>query len=733
VSTAADRPGTTKPLAVIIIGADALLAARPATAIQLWHGCLAAGYDLPVPATWGDELIAAESLRALTSHPTPVAVMCSCPLVARTVGRFEENVGSHLISLVAPPVATARYIRRVHGERRVHITFVGACPSGADSAIDAWIMPNELFDRFEAGGIALGAQPELFESVIPPDRRRHLSQPGGLPTSERAATMPRPRLVHEIDDDDVIGAVARHLRGSVRSLLDFAPRAGCVCSGATAGVAPNEARALVTVLEPPRSARPVMGDPAGLALTRRLPAQMWPREESTTLERGQGDRGELPSRATRPSAVASHATRSPLSWNLRERVLPQPPATARPLTVPEVASPATREVQAADADAAALAAARALEASAARMIHRVIAKPVVARVPTAPGLRSAGEARIAARADIPQAEAPAPASPGRYWFAAKPAVVTREGDSPPYGEPQWTGEERRRQHEHIEEGIAYAGDDAMVLAENRAFAVETEKGDAWERMLTAESDAYAAASRARRPPAAGSPIAAAERAPASAGIVSLDLRALRERATAVRELLDRPGHALVAAVVIVLLVVLLLITAANGDDTVVPTASRAAPGQPPADSGGAGGAGEAASATGTIGRGRATALSTGVEAQRRSGAGGGGRAALRGAAGAPPASVTPRPAISAPRADTAAPTQGRGIAARDSVIADSIARAAAARTAELDSMRAELLRSRARIDSLARANSVLVIPRPPGTPPPGTPPPPIPPAPASGP
>jgi hypothetical protein len=36
-----------------------------------------------------------------------------------------------MISLVAPPVAAARYLRAAYGVRRRHVTYVGACPSGA--------------------------------------------------------------------------------------------------------------------------------------------------------------------------------------------------------------------------------------------------------------------------------------------------------------------------------------------------------------------------------------------------------------------------------------------------------------------------------------------------------------------------------------------------------------------------------------------------------------------------
>ena len=320
-----------RPVGIIVVGADALLAVRPATAIQLWHACLAAGYDLAVPATWGDELIAAECLRVIGSHAESVTIMCSCPMVAGAVAACPVSVAKNLVSFVAPPVATARYLRRVYGERRVHITYAGACPAAGDSAIDAWLSPAELLERFSANGIELLAQPVLFESVLPPDRRRHLSEPGGLPTAASAAALPRSRLVRQVDEADLVGALERHLASGVRSLVDVAPRVGCACSGASPELATSSARVAVIELEPPRSSRPVMADPGGLALLRRVQARR-PSDPVIALGRSAGPPPEEPGDArseVRHAATSRSTSHSPLSWNLRERAMPQPSTTAR--------------------------------------------------------------------------------------------------------------------------------------------------------------------------------------------------------------------------------------------------------------------------------------------------------------------------------------------------------------------------------------------------------------------
>lgn len=509
---ATESGGSIKPVAVIILGADALLAARPATPIQLWHACLAAGYHLAVPATWGDELVAAECLRAVGAHPETVTVMCSCPMVARAVGDGDADLSAHLVSLVAPPVATARYLRRVYGDRRVHITYVGACPAAGDSAIDAWLTPPELLGRFAANEIDLARQPQLFESVLPPDRRRHLSQPGGMPTPERAAALPRPRQVVEIDDADVMASIRRHLMGGVRTLVDVAPRLGCACSGAMPGLSPAEARLAVTMLEPPRSTRPVIPDPGGLALLRRVPPRHLPgadarkSEERATPARGAQD-DALRDRG-RTVATSRPASRSPLSWNLRERALPQPPTTGRPsdplrhrgassaawsaleVTLPaggseESSQPTTMTSSSAgavDVDAATAAAVRALEAAAKGSANAVTRDEPA----SAPEESSRGESE-----SVPQTSRPTP--PGGYWFVSAPVAGASDSEferDPPSVEDAAS---------HLESRVVPTGEGDAVVATGVTEAESVAPPDDVVATVVAEAESVA-------PPEEGVPV-----------------------------------------------------------------------------------------------------------------------------------------------------------------------------------------------------------------------------------
>ena len=260
---------------VVVLGADALLAAFPATPIQVAHACALIGYQSVVPASWGDELIAAASLRALREHGPFPAIQCSCPFVAHRLLAAGTDLRPFLVSLVAPPVVLARYLRALHAPRKLRITYVGRCPSAADESIDARLAPEELLAIFADHQIVLESQPDVFDSVLPPDRRRYRSQPGGLPTPEMLWSSDAgnaARSLVALYGDELPVELAQHLLAGKPVLIDVAPRLGCVCAGATAGVDPMQARARITELEPPRASHPVLDESVVADASLSLPA-----------------------------------------------------------------------------------------------------------------------------------------------------------------------------------------------------------------------------------------------------------------------------------------------------------------------------------------------------------------------------------------------------------------------------------------------------------------------------
>ncbi len=252
-----------RPSSVVVLGADALLAALPATPVQLAHACRALGYDMAFPASWGDELVAGSCLDRLHEFGDGPVILCSCPLVAERVGKSGDELAPYLVNCVSPPVAAARYLRALYGEQPVRITFAGSCPGAVDPSIDARISPAELLLAFQERDIVPTAQPEYFESVLPPDRRRYASIPGGAPAPERIDEADSGRTLTELSgaEDEIALEIAQRLVSHEREVVDLAPHVGCACSGALALGSPSAARARLVALEPPRATAPVL-DPS---------------------------------------------------------------------------------------------------------------------------------------------------------------------------------------------------------------------------------------------------------------------------------------------------------------------------------------------------------------------------------------------------------------------------------------------------------------------------------------
>lgn len=259
MSGSVTRPaaGDRRPFAAVILGSDTMLAALPATPVQLAHACMAAGFDMAYPASWGDELVAAECLGVLGRGGPEPAIFCACEHVVERLTRAGSELVPWMLRLPAPPVSVARYLRTLHAGRALRITFAGSCPSAADPVIDAVLSPAELFATFAARGIVLETQPRVFDSILPPDRRRYYSLPGGVPSPERLAELSPPRALEELDDGDVTMEMAQHMLSRRDVLIDLAPRAGCACAGALMSSPTHGARAALVALDPPRAGTPV--------------------------------------------------------------------------------------------------------------------------------------------------------------------------------------------------------------------------------------------------------------------------------------------------------------------------------------------------------------------------------------------------------------------------------------------------------------------------------------------
>lgn len=289
-----------RPLEIAILGNDALVAALPARPVQLAHAILACGFDHVVPVSWGEELVAEHVLQAVAGRPRGPVIFCACPEVRERLLASGPEMAPRLLSTVSPAIAAARYLRALHANRRVRITFLGGCAALGDPAIDVRVLPDELLHRLAARGIAPLRQPAVFDSVIPPDRRRYFSRAGGIPSPDLLARhAPQWRLV-EIDEEEFSTSLADTLLAGGDVLIDVTPRLGCSSCGvfgaSRRGVSADAA--LGATLEPPRSPSPVLDHGIAVAVesTARRPDLESRRAERVHLPSGSplADRAPAP-------------------------------------------------------------------------------------------------------------------------------------------------------------------------------------------------------------------------------------------------------------------------------------------------------------------------------------------------------------------------------------------------------------------------------------------------------
>jgi hypothetical protein len=319
-----------------LLGADAFLAARPATPVQLAHACTRGGYDAAIPATWGDELIAERCIERLSERTLGPAVFCACSYVRDRLLAPGPDLAPFMLSFVAPPVAAARYLRQLYAGRPIDITYVGACPSADDEAIDRQVTPKAFFAELRARGIILSQQPTIFNSMFAPDRRRCLSQPGGLPTPQLLERQGTPRELVEIAGFEYAAELAQHLILNEPVLLDLSTRSGCACSGAAVGVPPTDARSSVVALEPPRSAQPIVEHDLEVPVDLPIPV---PSADRGPPPRGDDPPGRSPGRTSDRPAVERDFPEWPMDTGARFAAS-EPSAERRVETPPSVASQA---------------------------------------------------------------------------------------------------------------------------------------------------------------------------------------------------------------------------------------------------------------------------------------------------------------------------------------------------------------------------------------------------------
>jgi hypothetical protein len=276
--------------AAVILGNDAVVAARPAPPAELSRACAAAGFDIVVPPSCGDELVAEGYLAELVSCRDDVVLACTCARVASLLAVAATDKPVRKIIVAAPPVAAARYLRLVYGESLL-VTYVGDCPSANDVSINARFTPAGFFASLHRQGITLDPSAAAEMDDADAERwRRHRSLPGGLPARRFLARAPVDRLLRDVDVASVDPALWQSSRSRV--LLDLAAAAGCACGGN---------RSTVEDAEPSRSVRPIVVPPPGLDL----------RADTAAVAAGGGMREGRRAQSVVPPATRAHAAAPP--------------------------------------------------------------------------------------------------------------------------------------------------------------------------------------------------------------------------------------------------------------------------------------------------------------------------------------------------------------------------------------------------------------------------------------
>lgn len=267
-----------RPYEVAIVGNDAVLAALPARPMQLAHAILACGYDLVVPVSWGEEVVAEHALRTISARGGAPAVFCACPTLRARLLASGSELAPFLISLVAPSVATARYLRALQPGVPLRITLIGGCPGAPDPSIDTRVAPRDFLHLLANRGIALDRQPAVFDSVVPPDRRRHFSLPGGCPAPRALESRAPDRRLVTITDDAFSSELAEHLLGHENVLIDLSPRLGCACCGGVGdhGHWGPTGREEILRHEPPRSPTPILDHDVVVSVVADVPTESTP-------------------------------------------------------------------------------------------------------------------------------------------------------------------------------------------------------------------------------------------------------------------------------------------------------------------------------------------------------------------------------------------------------------------------------------------------------------------------
>ena len=255
--------------ALLILPAESIVRFYPATPEQLVNASLAAGFRAVFFESLGDELVAAEYLRLWhADEEGRTWIRSTSPIVVDYVRAKYPELVPHLVPIVTPTIALARYLRLAF--EHASIVYAGvhsAGPEGSDD-VSASLSFAELGQLLEYRG-AEPTEQALTLSVVPPESRRHLSAAGGLPREMLNEQRYSSRAFMKLRGLHTLEAVAWAVKqGKSLGFVDILPFEGALDHPA---LGPHDElywrRGIIELAETNRADEPVIERPVELNLS----------------------------------------------------------------------------------------------------------------------------------------------------------------------------------------------------------------------------------------------------------------------------------------------------------------------------------------------------------------------------------------------------------------------------------------------------------------------------------
>ena len=255
---------------LLVLPSEVFVHFYPAGPEQVINAIHAAGFEGPFFESLGDELVAYEHLRIWRENTEKRTwIRSTSPLVVEYCRARHPELLPLMAPIASPPVALARYLKLEYGED-VPIAYAGLDAPGANGLEEftAYISFAELGQLLEERGVTIDAQPQLLR-LMPPERQRYISTPGGLPLpmldEERASS----RTFRKLRGLHTLTGLYRLLEEEHNlGFIDILPFEGALDHPSLGS--PEELywrRGILELAEPPRAEHPVIEAPPELDLS----------------------------------------------------------------------------------------------------------------------------------------------------------------------------------------------------------------------------------------------------------------------------------------------------------------------------------------------------------------------------------------------------------------------------------------------------------------------------------